>query len=120
MMLECGKIVPKIQEILMQTCSKCNANSPDDATNCVNCQADLAIFSETTMALKRLQDNPRVKSIRVSTANDACSYCYERMNTYPKAQVPHLPHAGCSHDNGCRCFYEPVLEETAIVGKVVK
>jgi hypothetical protein len=104
----------------MQTCSKCNASSPDNAQACVNCQADLGLFSATAVALKRMQANPRVSAIRVSTANDACSYCYEQMDTYPKDKVPHLPHAGCSHSNGCRCFYEPVLEETAIVGKVAE
>jgi hypothetical protein len=104
----------------MQTCSKCNASSPDNATTCLNCQADLARFSSTTIALNRMQENPRVRSIRVSVANDACPHCYELLKTYPKNKVPHLPHAGCSHENGCRCFYEPVLEETAIVGKVVE
>jgi hypothetical protein len=104
----------------MQTCSKCNASSPEDAITCVNCHADMSEFSTTALALRRLQANPRVRSIRVTVANDACSYCYELMKTYPKDQVPRLPHAGCSHDNGCRCFYEPVLEDTAIVGEVVK
>jgi hypothetical protein len=104
----------------MQTCSKCNAASPDNALTCVYCNADLGLFSATAVALKRLQANSRVRSIRVTVANDACSYCYELMQTYPKDQVPRLPHPGCSHENGCRCFYEPVLEETAIVGKVVK
>jgi hypothetical protein len=104
----------------MQTCSKCNASSPDNALLCVNCQADLGLYSATAVALASLQANPRVKAIRVTVANDACSYCYELMNTYPKNQVPPLPHTGCSHENGCRCFYEPVLEETAIVGKVVQ
>jgi hypothetical protein len=104
----------------MQTCSKCNATSPDNAQTCFNCQADLGLFSATAVALKRLQENPRVRAIRVTVANDACSYCYELMNTYLKDQVPHLPHAGCSQANGCRCFYEPVLEEAAIVGKVVQ
>jgi hypothetical protein len=104
----------------MQTCSKCNASSPDDAITCVNCHADMSEFSTTALALRRWQANPRVRSIRISVDNDACSHCYELMKTYPKDQVPHLPHAGCSHDNGCRCFYEPVLEDTAIVGEVVK
>jgi hypothetical protein len=104
----------------MQTCSKCNAASPDDALICVNCKSDLLEFSATAVALKRMQANPRVRSIRVTVSNDACPYCYELMQTYPKDKVPHLPHAGCSHDNGCKCFYEPVLEETAIVGEVVK
>ena len=103
----------------MQTCSKCNAASPDNAITCVNCHAELDEYSATAVALKRLQANPRVRSVRVTVANDACSHCYELMKTYPKDQVPHLPHQGCSHENGCRCFYEPVLEETAIVGKVI-
>ncbi len=104
----------------MQTCSQCNASSPDNALICVNCHADLREFSATAVALKHLQANPRVRLIRVSVANDACSYCYGLLKTYPKDQVPHLPHEGCSHTNGCRCFYEPVLEETAIIGKVVE
>jgi hypothetical protein len=102
----------------MQTCSKCNASSPDYALTCVNCNTDLSEFSATMVALKRMQTNPRIKGIRVTVAQDACPYCYELLKTYPKTNVPHLPHAGCSHENGCRCFYEPVLEETAIVGKV--
>jgi len=103
----------------MQTCSRCNASSPDDAKNCVNCQADLREFSTTAVALKRWQDNPRVRAIRVTVADDACPHCYQLLNTYPKDKVPPLPHLGCSHANGCRCFYEPVLEDTAVIGKVV-
>jgi hypothetical protein len=103
----------------MQTCTKCNASSPDNALNCVNCTAELNEFSATSVALNHLQANPNVRAIRVSVADDACSYCHEQMETYPKGQVPHLPHTGCSHTNGCRCFYEPVLEGTAIVGKLV-
>jgi hypothetical protein len=55
----------------------------------------------------------------VTVAHDACPHCALLMKTYPKDSVPSLPHLGCSHELGCRCFYEPVLEETAIVGKVV-
>ena len=104
----------------MQTCSECNASSPDNARTCVNCNADLQEFSTTAVTLKRLQENPRIRAIRVSVADDACSYCYELLQTYPKDRVPSLPHEGCSHENGCRCFYEPVLDDTAIVGKLVK
>lgn len=102
----------------MQTCSKCNASSPDKALTCVNCNADLSEFSATAGALKRMLANPRIRGIRVTVAHDACPHCYELLKTFPKNDVPHLPHEGCSHENGCRCFYEPVLDETAIVGKV--
>lgn len=103
----------------MQTCSQCNASSPDEARTCINCNANLSELSATAVALKHLQENPRVRAIRVTVAEDACSHCYELLKTYPKNEVPNLPHGGCSHENGCRCFYEPVLEDTAIVGKVV-
>jgi hypothetical protein len=102
----------------MQTCSQCNASTPDNTPACVNCNANLSEFSATTIALKRMQANPRLSAIRVTVAQDACPHCYELLKTYPKNKVPQLPHQGCSHENGCRCFYEPVLDETALVGKV--
>ena len=104
----------------MQTCSKCNATSADKALNCSNCNADLSEFSATVVSLRRLRANPRVTAVRVSVADDACPHCYELLKTYPKDKVPRLPHEGCSHEHGCRCFYEPVVSETAIVGKVVQ
>jgi hypothetical protein len=107
----------------MQTCFKCNASSPDNALNCVHCDADLRNYSTTAVALKRFRANPRVKAVRVTVAGDACPVCYEALKTYPKDKVPRLPLEGCSHDGsrlryherGCRCFYEPVLSDTAIM-----
>jgi len=104
----------------VQTCSLCNASSPDTAAACLHCQADLHEHSTSAAALRQFRANPRVKAIRVSVAADACPHCYELLQTFPKDEVPVLPHPGCSHEHGCRCFYEPVLSETAIVGKVVK
>lgn len=103
----------------MQTCSLCNAISPDDATLCSHCQADLSEHSTRAVALKRMQANPRVTAIRVTVSYDACPHCYELLRTYPKDEAPPLPHRGCSHENGCRCFYEPVINEAAIISKVV-
>ncbi len=95
----------------MQTCSKCHAQSPDTALACVSCGADLQEFSTTAVALKRFQENPRVTYVRIAVAGDACPACYEHHGTYPKDQVPRLPVEGCSHEHGCRCFYEPLLSE---------
>ena len=104
----------------MQTCSKCNASSPDNAPHCIHCNADLRNYSTTAVALARFRANPRVKAVRVTVAGDACPLCYGAMRTYPKDEAKHLPLEGCSHEQGCRCFYEPVLSETAIIGKVEK
>jgi hypothetical protein len=95
----------------LQTCSRCNASSPDTASNCINCNADLHEFSTTSVALKKFRENPRVTSVRINVANDACPLCYESRGTFAKDAVPALPHEGCSHERGCRCNYEPVLNE---------
>ena len=95
----------------MQTCSLCNALSPDQASHCVNCKADLSENSTTARALKRFQANPRVEAVTIVSSYNACSYCYEQLGTYSPDEVPPLPHKGCSHTNGCRCFYIPVLND---------
>jgi hypothetical protein len=95
----------------VQTCSLCNASSPDQASHCTNCQAELAIHSTAAHALERFRANPRVKAVTVASSYNACSYCYEQLGTYPVDEVPPLPHKGCSHTNGCRCFYIPVLND---------
>jgi hypothetical protein len=95
----------------VQTCSKCFTQSPDSTDLCPNCQADLQQFSTTAVALKQLQANPRVRLVRINTAEDDCPACDALHGTYAKEEAPHLPHPGCSHEHGCRCFYEPVLDE---------
>ena len=95
----------------MQTCSKCNAFSPDAVTNCVNCGADLRELSTTAVARKRFQGNPRVRMVRVLVMDDACPACQEVEGTYSKQAAPVLPVEGCSHGDGCRCFYQPYLDE---------
>ena len=93
----------------MQTCYQCNAQSPDEASNCVNCDADLTEFSTTEMARKKFLANPRVRSVRILVADDSCPACQALEGTYGKDKVPTLPVKGCSHGLGCRCFYQPYL-----------
>ena len=95
----------------MQTCSRCHSQSPDTASQCGSCQADLSQFSTTAMTLKRLQDNPRVSYLHIAVMHDCCPACREVEGAYPKDQAPRLPVVGCSHSLGCRCFYQPVLTE---------
>ena len=94
----------------MQTCSKCHQQSPDTASECENCKADLSEFSTTAVSLKRIQANERIKYVRVSVADDCCPACRQALATYAKEEAPPLPVEGCSHAHGCRCTYEPVLE----------
>lgn len=95
----------------MQTCSLCHTQSVDSALICSQCQADLREYSETAVARKNFQENSRVTMIRVQVGVDACPACQEVRATYAKETVPTLPVEGCSCEYGCRCFYEPVLDE---------
>lgn len=95
----------------MQTCTNCYAQSPDDAADCVKCGKPLHEYSSTAQALKRFQDNPRVQLVHLSVGVDACPACLAVQGTYAKHAAPALPVEGCSHENGCRCFYDPVLDE---------
>ncbi len=95
----------------MQTCGICNTQAPDINRTCGKCGADLSTQSQTALARTKLQGNDRVSLIRVSVAHDACPACAAIQGAYAKDAVPTLPHQGCSHGLGCRCYYEPVLTE---------
>jgi hypothetical protein len=95
----------------LQTCSKCSTQSKDNTPTCPKCQADLREFSTSSVALKKFQDNKRVKNVRLVVPTDACPACLEMEGTYAKDKAPRLPIAGCSEENGCRAFYEPMLNE---------
>jgi hypothetical protein len=95
----------------VQTCSRCQTQSPDTVEICPNCQAILLEFSTTNVSLKKFQNNTRVKAVRISVAADACPACQQAQGAYNKEKTPHLPVEGCSHENGCRCFYDPILDE---------
>ena len=95
----------------MQICSKCNTNTSDENRYCPNCQADLQVFSVSSISLKKLRENPRVKAITVSVAYTACPACKAVQGTYKKEEVPALPVQGCSEPQGCTCSYQPVLSE---------
>lgn len=95
----------------MQICSKCHTHSPDSATHCSNCQAELSQFSEAAVTLQRIQDNPRIAYVRIAVSRDCCPACREAQGAYAKETAPKLPIEGCSHGMGCRCFYQPVFEE---------
>jgi RNA polymerase subunit RPABC4/transcription elongation factor Spt4 len=95
----------------VRTCSKCNALNSDSADTCKNCRANLNEFSTSAVALKKFQDNPRVLTVLLATYDDTCPACREVQGTYDKDKVPTLPVVGCSHKNGCRCYYQPILSD---------
>ncbi len=95
----------------MRTCTLCNASSADTASNCVRCDADLSVHSHTAKALTEFKNNDRIYEVRVIVSHDCCPACRELEGAYTKDEAPELPVKGCSHAQGCRCYYEPALVE---------
>lgn len=96
---------------VVQICSKCHTQVDDTVSICPECAAELSKWSTTAVALENIQSNPRIMYVRIAVANDCCPTCLEKEGAYSKVSVPELPIEGCSGKFGCRCFYQPVLEE---------
>lgn len=95
----------------MRTCTLCQSQSPDQASHCARCGAELDRYSATAVALARLQASPRVSRVRLMVSDDACPACQAAEGEFPRDRVPALPVRGCSGAHGCRCFYAPALTE---------
>ena len=63
---------------------------------------------EKAAILKRMQENQRVRNIRLAAPDD-CLLGISIQGTYEKDQVPAVPRKECSRPGGCICTYEPVL-----------
>ncbi|MCP4422483.1 MAG: hypothetical protein GY805_38225 [Chloroflexi bacterium] len=48
--------------------------------------------------------------VRIMANRDCCPACRAVEGAYDFDTVPQLPLEGCSHPNGCRCSYAPVLD----------
>ncbi len=95
----------------MPTCAECNAQVDETDTRCPNCGAALDRRAMLNTVLSRFQSNPRVTLVRVSVADDCCPACAAVQGAHPKENAPALPQPSCSSPGGCRCFYEPVLND---------
>lgn len=95
----------------MQICSLCNHSSPDQAAYCIHCHADLSNYSITSVARNDFINNPRVNYVRVVAYDDCCPACRQALGSFTKDEIPNLPIEGCSDPNGCRCFYQPFLND---------
>jgi RNA polymerase subunit RPABC4/transcription elongation factor Spt4 len=95
----------------VQICSRCQTQMPDSVEQCQGCGADLHEWSNSAIALKRLQENSRISYVRIAVSSDCCPACRQAEGAYAKDSAPKLPIEGCSHGLGCRCFYQPYLED---------
>jgi hypothetical protein len=66
--------------------------------------------AEHRAALERIIQNGIATRVRILASHDSCPVCRAYEGVYAFGDVPALPLEGCSHPQGCRCHYEPVLD----------
>ena len=66
--------------------------------------------AEQQAALDKIRNGGIATKVRILINQDCCPACDALAGAYEFAEVPELPVEGCSHPNGCRCFYAPVLD----------
>lgn len=60
-------------------------------------------------ALEKIRGGLATK-VRILANRDCCPACQAVEGAYDFDDVPELPVEGCSHGDGCRCHYAPVLD----------
>jgi hypothetical protein len=75
-----------------------------------NVVATTNIEAKQKAALKKIQDGLATK-VRILANRDCCPACAATEGAYGFDAAPELPVIGCSHPDGCRCHYAPVLDE---------
>jgi hypothetical protein len=71
-----------------------------------------ANYAEKTLAAYRLGFKAKgsIVGVRVLASEDSCPVCRALAEqVYTPDTAPRLPHAGCTHPEGCRCAYSPVM-----------
>ena len=66
--------------------------------------------TEHRASLERIIANGVATGVRILVNHDSCPVCRAYEGAYNFSEVPALPLEGCSHPQGCRCHYEPVLD----------
>ncbi len=52
-----------------------------------------------------------IRGVRILAASDSCPACQALAGAvYHPDEAPLIPIAGCTHPQGCRCVYRPVME----------
>lgn len=67
-------------------------------------------YKEQKKALENIKNGLATK-VRILAHVDCCPFCEAMEGAYSFDDVPVLPHEECSHHDGCRCSYAPVLDQ---------
>ena len=71
--------------------------------------ADATKRATQKKALENIK-NGLATRVRIMVFHNCCPVCRAAEGAYEFDEVPELPIEGCSHPDGCRCSYAPVLD----------
>jgi hypothetical protein len=71
--------------------------------------ADVTKRATQKKALENIKNGLATK-VRIMANRDCCPTCRAAEGAYEFDEAPELPLEGCSHPDGCRCSYAPVLD----------
>lgn len=69
-------------------------------------------YAEKTLTAYRLGMKAKgsIVGVRILVSEASCPTCRALADqVYTPDTAPHLPHADCTHPDGCRCAYTPVM-----------
>jgi hypothetical protein len=71
-----------------------------------------ANYADKTLTAYRLGMKAKgaIVGVRVLVSDNSCPTCRAMADqVYTPDTAPRLPHTGCTHPDGCRCAYTPVM-----------
>jgi hypothetical protein len=92
-------------------CPACGAANADYASKCKQCGKTLDNYWRREMAqFTRDYDTGFINAVFIMRRTDSCPECQKLQNlNYMPWELPRLPHEACTHPEGCRCHYMPVM-----------
>lgn len=82
-----------------------------------------ADYAEKTLAAYRLGMRAKgsIVGVRILVSDDSCPSCRALANqVYTPDTAPSLPHTGCTHPQGCRCAYTPVMRDHERLAELIR
>jgi hypothetical protein len=62
-----------------------------------------------------------IVGVRILTSDDSCPDCRALASrVYTPDDAPILPHATCTHPEGCRCAYTPVMRDHSQLAALIE
>lgn len=103
--------VNSVMELLWYGDLKSAEYSPNPIYHKFSKSASVAIGRRQSRdELRELSKEEFISGVEILCQDDSCPVCKAAAKVYPLDKAPLLPIKGCTHEDGCRCCYSPVVD----------